>query len=741
MRSVPAHSHSTRLRSSSRGGRRSFAFSQASARSRGRPAQPASRAASPASVAVAAAPGVALDMPSSPSSASPSTVPLASQPSAAIPSPLVSLQPLIPSSQSVSLSLAPSSIPLSSAPRQYVHERIDIGDEEDHKEANVHPDYSTTGHDSRAGDRRPSEYDLPEFEPAAVITILREIISDYQMSIDEGESALRARANAIISLSRIPLSFCDIMADSGLDYFTNVPANLLASIVKIIGGTPSKLSPVERAANANKGTIWRAVLPSHVLARGYVGVVESELSHLYSSLPSDASEDERSQLVGEVLRVCTDSCVIECIPSLERFLIVRLYQDIIPASSRTVARLSTRSDERTIEIARKELIRFLSPTSGASQPVSSRGTISVSGAEDPLSPIAPSGNTTDTQVQLLAKAVMELAARMDNQASTTAHPLDSIPAASAATARALRAPLTPTAPVTTSTDPSSRRVSFSAQPTSSRNLIAQLASATGFTNDERIRSTPLTLAPSPAAASSRPVFSASTDFGDDDREERGDSDDSDADDNAATVHSSFSASSASAATSDFFNRAVAPEMSFTKFLLENIRHYASVTQYLAQSMSEDIKNKRNLREMQRLAKLLDAMRYGKKEAFELAARIFFGIQMADGNGDYSVVDQMVGEQRSHLPIHVVTLINKSRLANQKLERRTVDEKSDTIDYFTHRSHSSINTSGGRGARGGRGGNRGGFNNRSSYHHNNSNNARPVNTGSGSGTSASGAAGK
>ena len=209
---------------------------------------------------------------------------------------------------------------------------------------------------------------------------------------------------------------------------------------------------------------------------------------------------------------------------------------------------------------------------------------------------------------------------------------------------------------------------------------------------------------------------------------------------------------------NYFNRAVAPQYSFASALIENVREYSSVTQYVAQAVTSQLKNSRNLHEIQRLAKILDAMSEDglspMSKSFECTCRMFFGLTIADDSGDWSVVDVLLGSQKSQLPVEVINAINKSRLANQKINRKSlVDQSYNSINqgnsngarsYFGNSNRGSFGNSmrarGNSFARGGRAGynrgGRGGYNNYTNTGGNSNNNGNVTGTGGTKASSAS-----
>jgi hypothetical protein len=202
----------------------------------------------------------------------------------------------------------------------------------------------------------------------------------------------------------------------------------------------------------------------------------------------------------------------------------------------------------------------------------------------------------------------------------------------------------------------------------------------------------------------------------------------------------------------FLNGCVASDYSFADLLRQHTSAYASHVQYFKQNLSPIINDKRTRYEISRLTLLADIV-YGNGDGiptvqqletiYELIARCIIGLQLADTNNDYTIIESLVGQQKVALPVDIISIINKSRVQSVKLEQRRnetaaglggVGKPKAKAHNFTYsnNNHNGNHSGNGNGNynnnnRGGRGGFRGGPRGRGSYrggagnHDNGSNN--------------------
>ena len=126
-----------------------------------------------------------------------------------------------------------------------------------------------------------------------------------------------------------------------------------------------------------------------------------------------------------------------------------------------------------------------------------------------------------------------------------------------------------------------------------------------------------------------------------------------------------------------FATAINPEFSFAANLQRDASVYASYTQYCYQKIHDQIGAARTYHELLRWALMLDELTADgtpvTSPVFELAARVFAGLTLADASDDFTIVDNVLGEQQHSMPLNVVASINKARLQSQKLSKRNVSE--------------------------------------------------------------------
>jgi hypothetical protein len=549
----------------------------------------------------------------------------------------------------------------------------------------------------------------PKWSGQLMLDMLNACISADTARAAAGVSPLNRRHQLIVAFSKVPLSFADVVADAQMDYFTSIPVATLASLITALGGAPSPHPESDaRAASHNKSLLWDMVLTPGQFERGYLHVIERRLSELYEALPRDASADERAQVSSRVLEYCTDVCVCESLSSIDASWVVRLYNDLVPEALRSIPRLSLRDGGRVVGLARAELVQFLSPTSSGVSVQHQGG----------------AGATSSSQLATLSKQVAELQALLVGRGKISSL-VDGIPPPSGGSDGRPLGSVSPISNHDPGTSSSSSSSGGAVRQSNAGTYLSQLSAASGYRSSSSSLSGNLgDRVAIPDRVDGRGTQPLSQSHRSDD-----DSDDDDlgAADIASGAHRGSTLSlPLPGGAAKYFARAVAPEDSFATYLLQNCSHYRSVTQYVAQCVSVDLKAKRNLHEIERLAKLIDAMLDGgvgkEDRALELASRMFFGLTLADGNGDYSLVDMMVGEQRSHLPLDIISQINKGRLANQRVNRKVVEDvKQGTPDSQSgwrsggggrgggYRSDSYRSRGGGQHGRGGfgaRGGNTG-----------------------------------
>jgi hypothetical protein len=106
----------------------------------------------------------------------------------------------------------------------------------------------------------------------------------------------------------------------------------------------------------------------------------------------------------------------------------------------------------------------------------------------------------------------------------------------------------------------------------------------------------------------------------------------------------------------------------TKFMVG----YASVEQYVKQTVT--LTSTRNMYELERWAIMLDQLSMDgvsvNSISYELAARIFYSIQIADSNSDYECINRFIGRHTLGLPEHILRAVNKSRSITDVLGKST-----------------------------------------------------------------------
>ena len=124
------------------------------------------------------------------------------------------------------------------------------------------------------------------------------------------------------------------------------------------------------------------------------------------------------------------------------------------------------------------------------------------------------------------------------------------------------------------------------------------------------------------------------------------------------------------------------EESFASILQKEIDSYASHEQYFKQELSHKIHSKQIKHEINRLVMLCDALHgigignnvpsiYTKHHIYEIIARIIVGLQIADENGTYDILEGLIGQQKFALPVSIISQLNKARLQGKKLESKRV----------------------------------------------------------------------
>jgi len=155
---------------------------------------------------------------------------------------------------------------------------------------------------------------------------------------------------------------------------------------------------------------------------------------------------------------------------------------------------------------------------------------------------------------------------------------------------------------------------------------------------------------------------------------------------------------ASAAVRQRFFTATSPSTSFASILASTASSFPSYEYYTSHEVAKSISSDRNWEELERWSLLMDEMMASgidtSSTVFELAARVFIGLQIADANGDYVSLNVMIGKQNHSLPVHVLAAIDKQRLQSKKLssninvdncehEQDHHDSISDHEDYYNH----------------------------------------------------------
>jgi hypothetical protein len=135
-----------------------------------------------------------------------------------------------------------------------------------------------------------------------------------------------------------------------------------------------------------------------------------------------------------------------------------------------------------------------------------------------------------------------------------------------------------------------------------------------------------------------------------------------------------------------FRGSTCPRQSFASLLHETVYAYASVEQYVKQTLSHSM-SARNLYELERWSLLLDQMDADQVDmdtaCYELAARVFFGIQLADESNDYDLISRMIGRHAVGLPDKVLSAVNKSRSVAQAIGK--TPQRSHNNSSFSNRS--------------------------------------------------------
>ncbi len=141
----------------------------------------------------------------------------------------------------------------------------------------------------------------------------------------------------------------------------------------------------------------------------------------------------------------------------------------------------------------------------------------------------------------------------------------------------------------------------------------------------------------------------------------------------SAVHSSsrsYRHHRASAAIRQRFFNATSPNTSFASILSSTAASFPSYEYYTSHEVAKSISSDRNWEELERWSLLMDEMMASgidtSSTVFELAARVFIGLQIADANGDYISLNAMIGKQTQSLPVHVLAATNKHRLQSRKL---------------------------------------------------------------------------